>query len=196
MMDRRMVLILVLACLAAAGGWWLQERWTAAPPEQPAAPTGVTVLNPGDSVGGYALPGIDGRTTSLAAWRGKVVLLNFWATWCAPCREEMPALAKLQRDHASDGLQVVGVAMDQPRSAAAFLKRMPVDYPILIGIDADPVPTTTFGDTAGLLPYSVLIGRDGRILETKLGVLDPPTIDAWLETASEGAAGRSAPKGP
>jgi thiol-disulfide isomerase/thioredoxin len=184
MMDRRVVLILVLACVAAAGGWWLQRRWTAAaPPEQPAAPAGVTVFGPGDSVGGYALPGFDGRTTSLAAWRGKVVLLNFWATWCAPCREELPALAKLQREHASDGLQVVGVAMDQPRSAAAFLKRTPVDYPILIGIDADPVPTTTFGDTAGLLPYSVLIGRDGRILKTKLGVLDPATMQDWTAEA-------------
>lgn len=184
MMDRRTVVILLLACLAAAGGWWLQERWTAAPPEQPAAPAGATVLGPGDSVGAYALPSLDGRTTSLAAWRGKVVLLNFWATWCAPCREEMPTLAKLQRDHASDGLQVVGIAMDQPKSASAFLQRMPVDYPILIGIDADPVPTTTFGDTAGLLPYSVLIGRDGRILKTKLGPLTSVTIDDWLHEAA------------
>lgn len=93
-------------------------------------------------------------------------------------------LAKLQRDHASDDLQVVGVAMDQPPSASAFLKRTPVGYPILIGIDADPVPTTKFGDTAGLLPYSVLIGRDGRILETKLGPLDPATIVAWLHEAA------------
>lgn len=93
-------------------------------------------------------------------------------------------LAKAQREHAAQGLQVVGIAMDQPQSAATFLEHVPVGYPILIGIDADPVPTTTFGDTAGLLPYSVLISRDGRILQTKLGALDPATIQRWLEEAS------------
>lgn len=183
MMDRRTVVILVLACLAALGGWWLQNRWMDAPPAQPPAPAGVTILTVGEPVGAYALPDLKGQTTSLATWRGKVVLLNFWATWCPPCRQEMPMLAKMQSEHAADGLQVVGIAMDQPQSAAAFLKNTPVRYPILIGIDADPVPTTTFGDTAGLLPYSVLIGRDGRILKTKLGVLDPATIQDWLDEA-------------
>lgn len=184
MMDRRTVAILVLACLAAFGGWWLENRWLNAPPAQPPAPAGVTTFGIGDSVGAYALPDLKGQTTSLAAWRGKVVLLNFWATWCAPCREEMPILAKLQRDHAADGIQVVGIAMDQPQSAEAFLKKTPVGYPILIGIHADPMPTTTFGDTAGLLPYSVLIGRDGRILKTKLGVLNRATIQDWLDKAN------------
>ncbi len=181
MMDRRTLLILALACLAAAGGWWLQNRWTNRMPRQPPAPAGVKTLAVGDSASNYALPDLDGNTTALAKWHGKVVLLNFWATWCAPCRQEMPMLAKLQREHAAYGLQVVGIAMDQPQSATAFLNHLPVGYPILIGINADPVPTTTFGDTAGLLPYSVLIGRDGRILETKLGALDASTIKNWLE---------------
>ena len=96
-------------------------------------------------------------------------------------------LAKLQHDHAADGVQVVGVAMEQPQSAAVFLKRVAVGYPVLTGIDADPVPTTVFGDTAGLLPYSVLIGRDGRILETRLGPLDEGLLDDWLK---EGAASK------
>ncbi len=183
MMDRRTILILVLACLAAAGGWWLQDRRPNGPPTQPPAPAGVETFAIGGQAGGYALPDLDGHTTALAKWHGKVVLLNFWATWCLPCRHEMPMLAKAQHEHAADGLQVVGVAMDQPQSAAAFLKHRPVGYPILIGIDADPAPTTTFGDTAGLLPYSVLIGRDGRILETKLGALDPTIIEDWLKRA-------------
>ncbi|MGH8147946.1 MAG: TlpA family protein disulfide reductase [Rhodanobacteraceae bacterium] len=183
MMNRRTILILVLACLAAAGGWWLQNRWLDAPPAQPPAPAGTKILAVGDSVGDYALPNLHGQTTALAAWHGKVLLVNFWATWCAPCRKEMPMLAKAQAAHAQNGLQIVGVAMDQPSSASRFLKQVPVSYPILIGIDADPVPTTTFGDTAGLLPYSVLIGRDGRVLKTKLGALDPATIKAWLDDA-------------
>lgn len=193
MMDRRTILILVLACLAAAGGWWLQYREANSLPAQPAAPAGVHVLAVGDSASDYALPNLAGQATTLAKWHGKVVLLNFWATWCAPCRSEMPMLSKLQREQAANGLQVVGIAMDQPASAAAFLKQMPVDYPILIGIDADPVPTTTFGDTAGLLPYSVLIGRDGRILASKLGALDEATIKDWLDDANATGAGASPP---
>lgn len=98
-------------------------------------------------------------------------------------------LAKQQRKHAGDGLQVVGVAMNQPQSASRFLQHVPVGYPILIGIDADPEPTTVFGDTRGLLPYSVLIGRNGRILRTKLGALDPSTIQDWLDDASPTNAG-------
>jgi thiol-disulfide isomerase/thioredoxin len=184
MMDRRTVLILVLACLAAAGGWWLQNRWMNRLPQQPPAPADVRTFAVGDPVGDYALPDLDGNATALAKWHGKLLLLNFWATWCAPCREEMPMLAKLQRDHAADGVQVVGIAMDQPPSAAAFLAHVPVGYPILIGIDADPVPTTAFGDTAGLLPYSVLVGRDGRILKTRLGPLDTATLEDWLHQAS------------
>lgn len=187
MTDRRTVLILVLACLAAAGGWWLQNCWMNRMPDQPPAPPDVHAFAVGDSASGYTLPDLQGRPAALAKWHGKVVVLNFWASWCVPCLKEMPMLATFQHDHAADGMQVVGVAMEQPASAAAFLKRVAVGYPILTGIDADPVPTTVFGDTAGLLPYSVLIGRDGRVLETRLGPLDEGLLEGWLK---EGAASK------
>ena len=184
MMDRRTILILVLACAAAAGGWWLQNGWANRMPDQPPAPAGVKTFAVGDAVSGYALPDVAGQTTTLAKWHGKVVVLNFWASWCVPCIKEMPMLARFQREHATDGSQVIGIAMEQPQSAAAFVKRVAVDYPILIGIDADPVPTTVFGDTAGLQPYSVLISRDGRIMETKLGPLDEALLEDWLKEAN------------
>lgn len=96
-------------------------------------------------------------------------------------------LAKFQHEHATNGLQVVGIAMNQPQSARDFLKQVPVGYPILIGIDAQPDPTTVFGDTAGLLPYSVLVGRNGKVLATKLGQLDPATLTEWLAEATPSA---------
>ncbi|HEX7129596.1 MAG TPA: TlpA disulfide reductase family protein [Rhodanobacteraceae bacterium] len=182
MIDRRATfVILALAAAAGAGGWWLQRRLQAppAPSVALAAPDSRTsVLKVGDRADNLALPDLDGKTQQLSQWRGKRVLLNFWATWCAPCRKEMPELAAAQVRH--PGVQVIGVALDQPQAVRQYLKRTAVDYPILIGIDADPEPTLRFGDTIGALPYSVLIGPDGRIERTKLGPFDAAELDDWL----------------
>lgn len=175
--------IVLLACIAAAGGWWLQDRGASPPPAQASARPGVPVYAEGQDVRDYALPDLSGRSTRLARWQGKVLLLNFWASWCGPCRAEMPMLARMQRAHADDGLQIVGIAMEQPEATKAFLRALDVDYPILVGIDADPIPTTSFGDTAGALPYSVLVSPSGRIITSHLGVLDPGTVTAWLARA-------------
>jgi peroxiredoxin len=182
MIDRRAtVVILVLACAAAAGGWWLQRSQqtpTAAPvPLSPQTPK-AAVLQVGDRADDLALPDLDGKTQRLSQWHGKRVLLNFWATWCAPCRKEMPELSAAQTRH--EGVQVIGVALDQPQAVREYLKHTTVDYPILIGIDADPEPSLRFGDIVGALPYSVLIGPDGRILRTKLGPFDAAELNGWL----------------
>ena len=181
MIDRRATLvILVLATAAAAAGWWLQRSLQAPPASATlvsAAPK-ATVLKVGDRADDLALPDLDGKTQRLSQWHGKRVLLNFWATWCAPCRKEMPELSAAQTRH--EGVQVIGVALDQPQAVREYLKHTAVDYPILIGIDAEPDPTLRFGDTIGALPYSVLIGPDGRILRTKLGPFTSAELEDWL----------------
>src|SRR5687767_5345616 len=79
------------------------------------------------------LPDLDGVPQALAQWRGKVVVVNFWATWCAPCREEIPLLVKLQARHRDRGLQLVGIAIDRPDKVRPYAKEMGMNFPILIG---------------------------------------------------------------
>lgn len=183
MIDRRATLvILALATAAAAGGWWLQRTLQAPPP--PRAPLSAkapqtSVLKVGDVADDLSLPDLDGKLQALSQWRGRLVLLNFWATWCAPCRKEMPELSAAQVRHPE--VQVIGVALDQPQAVRDYLKQTKVAYPILIGIDADPEPSLRFGDTLGALPYSVLIGPDGHILRTKLGPFDAKELSGWLD---------------
>lgn len=146
----------------------------------PASDAKTTTLKPGDMApASLMLPNLDGQPQSLAQFRGKRVLLNFWATWCHPCLEEMPALAAAQKAH--PGVRIIGIAMDSPEAVHAWLKKTPVDYPIWQGLATDGDVAAMFGDGPGLLPYSVLIGSDGRIRATHLGKLDPATLRAWLQ---------------
>ena len=180
MIDKRATaVILILATAAACGGWWLQWRIQAppAPPAATATPASPS-LRIGDRADDLVLPDLNGKPQRLSQWRGRRVLLNFWATWCAPCRKEMPALSAAQSRRPD--VRIVGIALDQPQTVRNYLKHTPVDYPILIGIDADPEPSLRFGDTIGALPYSVLIGPDGRIERSKLGPLDAGELASWL----------------
>lgn len=150
----------------------------------PPAPAGVTVLKRGDVVpASLTLTGLDGQPHAMAQYRGRPVLLNFWATWCHPCRKEMPLLSSTQREHGTQRLQIIGVAMDQPAAVRAYLKQTPVDYLIVKGLDVQPDLTVRFNDTRAALPYSVLIGADGRIKATHLGQLDAALVQRWLTGA-------------
>jgi len=116
----------------------------------------------------FVLQSIDDKTVRLADFRGKAVLLNFWATWCAPCKIEMPWFVELQRQYGPEGLQVLGVAMDDAskEDIAKFAKDMGVNYPILIGKES-------VGDAYGgvqFLPTTYFIGRDGKVVAHEFGL--------------------------
>jgi len=124
---------------------------------------------------GLALKDIRGRTVRLSDYKGRVVLLNFWATWCPPCRAEMPDLVKLQREYAKQGLQVVGVTYPPETLSRVrrFARRLGINYPVALGTKATK---NLFADT-DTLPVTVVIDRDGNIRDTIEGIMLPDEFE-------------------
>jgi peroxiredoxin len=172
MMTRASWLILALAVLAAAAGGWLQRRSAQLHGD------GAALL--GQPAPELTLPDLDGRPHRLADYRGRRVLLNLWASWCAPCLKEMPALAAAQAKFGDRGAIVLGIGMDEPARARAFLAAHPVGYPILLGRLEPPDTATALGDADGVLPYSVLLDADGLVRAARRGTLDAATLERWL----------------
>ena len=129
----------------------------------------------------FSLESLDGKTTHLSDFRGKAVLLNFWATWCGPCKIEMPWFVDFQKQYGSQGLQIIGVAMDDAskEDIGKFAKDMGVNYPILIGKEA---LGDQYGGIPGL-PETFLIARDGKIVDKIIGLRGKAEIEDAIKEA-------------
>lgn len=190
--TRSYVLFLVIAIVGGTLGV-LTQRWyadsrlerinAALVDETPVA----RVAKTGDHRPDFTLADLGGRTRSVSEWDGQVVLLNFWATWCAPCRREMPELAEVHDAFADQGFAVVGIAIDTPEPVQAFITELDIDYPMLIGeLDAIQV-AERFGNRLGVLPYSVILDRNGTIVLIRAGEIDRETIEAAITPLLDGA---------
>jgi len=176
-MFKSNLFIILIAIGGAALGLFAGSHFTR--PHVAGLPDGSTVLSPGGSLAELRLSDPAGKPHRIGDWQGKTVLINFWASWCEPCREEMPLLDAVSRQYADDGLSVIGVAVDDADAVAAMLKDRPVSYPILLG-DDDTLQMA--GDDKGVLPYSLLIGPDGSLMSMHLGSF--PTAQRladWIE---------------
>ena len=124
-------------------------------------------------------PAPDGTMVSMAAWRGRPLLLNFWATWCSPCVREIPRLDRFAQAQASRGVTVLGLAVDELEPVRRFLERQPVRYPVVMVGAAGVALSRELGNRDGGLPFSVLVGRNGRVLRRRVGEIDEPELLAW-----------------
>ena len=137
----------------------------------------------------FVLSDLKGVPRPISDWSGQTLLINFWATWCAPCRREMPLLQKLHEESGNNGLQVIGIAIDRAPDVSAFTMETGVTYPILVGQEDAIEVTDGFGlDFLGL-PFSVLADGDGQILKIQLGELHADDLKLIVTVTAELRAG-------
>ena len=162
---RRLLLGAVAVASAAAGGRWASRRDAPSDAEQRLW------------AAQFATP--DGGTLALAAFHGRPLVLNFWATWCAPCVREMPTLDRFQRQFAAAGWQVIGLAIDRADAVKDFLKRTPVGFPIgLAGLEGADL-ARAFGNDRGGLPFTAIFDARGRQVERHLGETHYEQLLGW-----------------
>lgn len=168
------IIVVVAGALGLVAGVgfdrWQREQQARAVAESAAAPieTPDVIGNPSP---GVRARGLDGSTRSLDEFDDRIILLNFWATWCPPCLEEIPALMAVQEQLGSQGLQVVGLALDEFEATKDFVAEHGVDYPVLVGGDAAFAVAERFGNLPATLPYTAVIDRDGIIRAVHRGAL-------------------------
>ncbi|HKW29006.1 MAG TPA: TlpA disulfide reductase family protein [Verrucomicrobiae bacterium] len=163
-----------VVCVAAIGIAWLTAVSLAHGAEITGKdPAGAS----GEAAPDFALTNLAGKTVRLSDFKGKIVLLDFWATWCAPCQEEIPSFVQLQKQYSGRGFTVLGIALDDDGAAVVkpLAQKLDVNYPLVIG---DTQVAARYGGIQAV-PTAFLIGRDGRILKTFVG---PRSKSEWEQT--------------
>jgi peroxiredoxin len=168
---RRNVAFALVAALALTAGIYAGKR-ALAPSEAPADATPVLALT---------LPDLDGKAQALGQWSGRILVVNFWATWCTPCREEMPEFVKAQRELRERGVQFIGIATDDEPKVRRFAAEIGINYPILLGGYGAIELSRTLGNRVGALPFTVIVGRDGGIVYRQLGPFKGDQLSAFLQ---------------
>ena len=127
------------------------------------------------------LQDVAGKRQTLAPYKGRVLVVNFWASWCGPCVAEMPELVRLHDRYAKKGIEFIGIGVDSSQNVQNFLKRIPVDYPVLVSGFGGADLARSLGNTAGALPFTVVIDANGVVRSTKLGQVTPAELSKTLD---------------
>ena len=149
----------------------------------PTPPAGTKIAKRGNIVPAMTLATPNGARVEIPRdWAGKPTLVNLWASWCAPCLKEMPELQAFASEQAANGVQVVGIALDDAASVQAMLQRLAITYPNLIDAPGPADAGVRLGNPAGVLPYSILVSTEGRVLKMKIGPFENrQDIERWIQ---------------
>ena len=143
--------------------------------------TAISAVSAAAGLMAARLPDVDGRTQALEQWRGKVLVVNFWATWCVPCREEIPALIKVQNKWGARGLQIIGIAIDENDKIRPYAAELKINYPILVGgLDGIELARQA-GNRLGGLPFTVVFDRQGGIVHSQLGGVSQQKLEGFIQ---------------
>ena len=164
-------LLLSVAIVAAVSGFWMRRESMISAEVQGAAQRLMltTHLDSG------------GRPQPMAQWDGKVLVINYWATWCTPCREEMPALMNVQRKYSANGVHVVGIAMDNVSKVREYAKELHIEYTLLMGSMETLDLSKDLGNRTGVLPFTVVLDRGGKLAYARAGALTEVELSAALK---------------
>ncbi len=174
-MKRHYLIVIVAVLFGVAGAFVYRELGNS---HKPAAIEGGEA-----DVGALtaaALPDLEGKPQALAQWQGKVLIVNFWAPWCPPCREEIPGFIKLQKQYGDKGLTFVGIALDEPNRVQAYVDEIGINYPVLIGGPDAGQLSSAAGNRLGGLPYTVVIDRQGKAVATFTGAVAEKKLETLI----------------
>jgi thiol-disulfide isomerase/thioredoxin len=168
----------IAALAAGAGGWQLQRRLAG---DAPPAADGPSLAAASAALFATRLPDPAGQPQPFEQWKGQVIIVNFWATWCTPCREEMPHFVRMQDMYGKRGLTFVGIAIDKAERVERFAREIGVNYPLLVGDMSAFQLARQAGNVGDFLPYTVVLDRGGRIVARRAGVYTEQTLAPIIE---------------
>lgn len=184
--------LVFLVAVSAGAGFYLYQQDAGTPRPGPGAaaggksPTAADDAATPDSIVGsrrpdFSLPDLEGRERHISEWDGRVLVINFWATWCPPCLKEIPEFVELQSEYGDQGLQFVGIALQNPADVVDFAREHGMNYPNLAGELPVIRITEDYGNTIGALPYTAVVDRQGTIVFARRGPVRGPEMEAIIQ---------------
>ena len=176
-MNRSFLIFATAFVALMAGALLYAVRIPVQAPEAPTPETAETEASPAEVIRvAFTLPDIDGETRTFSEWNGKHTLLNFWATWCAPCRREIPLLKTFQDEQGEDGVQVIGIAVDFVEPVTQYAEEMQFNYPVLIGQEEAMAVAESSGIEFIGMPFTMIVAADGELLNAHFGEIHEPDL--------------------